>query len=219
MNLHCFLGDANTSKILACASFCGVKINLNIVKPNDLRTKEFKKKLLLQKLPILDIDDNTSIAESSAIVRYLASSKPECYGKTPYGMALTDQWLEVVECSLEAPALVLTALLQGNVGYDKDAQKKATEDFLKTCGIIDQQLGKTKFLTGDAPTIADYTLASVLISVLRVGLSGNSIGKLSHLKAWLEGMTKCEHIVQTMGRVKFCDKPFEVPPAEEEGDD
>jgi glutathione S-transferase len=218
MILHCFLGDASTSKVLAVASFVGTTLQLNIVKPNDLRTKEFKKKLLLQKLPLLDVDEQNSLAESSAIVRYLGRTNPETYGKTPYGQSLTDQWLELVECSLEAPALALTAPLHGSVYFDKDAQKKATEDFIKTCGIIDSQLSKTKFLTGDVATIADYSLAAVLIGVFRVSLSISALKKYNHLKTWLESMAKDSHITKAMGKVSFCNESFPVPPVEEEED-
>ena len=218
MILHCFVGDSNTSKVLAVASFVGATLQLNIVKPNDLRTKEFKKKLLLQKLPLLDVDEHNSLAESAAIIRYLARTKPDCYGKTPFGQSLTDQWLEVCEGSLEAPALVLTAPLHGSVHFDKGAQKKSTEDFIRTCGIFDSQLAKTKFLTGDSSTVADYTIATVLISVLRVGLPLSTIKKLTHLSAWLESMTKDTHITKAMGKVSFCQQPFPVPPVEEEED-
>lgn len=217
MILHTFLGDSSAAKVLACASFCGVEVSINIVKLNDLRTKEFKKKLTLQKLPILDIDDQNSLAESSAIVKFLANkNKTVCYGKDEYHQALTDQWLDVNEQELEPAALALTATLQGHINFDKGAQKLAQDDFLKVCGYLNGQLSKSKFLTGDAPTVADYSVFCNLASVLRCSVSGNSLGKFTHLKAWIDKLIVDQHIVRALGKVVFCTKPFAVPPAEEE---
>jgi glutathione S-transferase len=217
MILHTFLGDSAAAKILACASFCGVEVTLNIVKLNDLRTKEFKKKLTLQKLPILDVDDQNSLAESAAIVRYIASkNRATCYGKTEYHQALTDQWLDVNEQELEPATLALTAILQGHINFDKTAQKLAQDDFLKVCGHLNGQLSKTKFLTGDAATVADYSIFCNLAAVLRCSVSGNALSKFTHLKTWIDTLIADQHIVRALGKVVFCTKPFAVPPAEED---
>lgn len=217
MILHSFVGDSAASKVLVCASFCGVDLSVNIVKLNDLRTKEFKKKVTLQKMPILDLDADSSIAESSAIIRHLArKSTNQAYGKTHYQQALTDQWLDLAENEMEPAALALLASLQGNVAFDKSAQKAAQDDFMKTCGYLNGQLEKSKFLTGDEPTIADYAAFCILASVLKCAVSGNSIGKMTKLKEWTEIMIKDQNVLRGLGKVTFCTKPFAVPPAEDE---
>jgi elongation factor 1-gamma len=217
MILHTFLGDSSTAKILACASLCGVDLTINIVKLNDLRTKEFKKKLTLQKLPILDVDEENSLAESSAIIKLLARKNvAKAYGKDEYHQALTDQWLDVNEQELEPAALALTATLQGHIHFDKQAQKLAQDDFMKACTLLNTQLGKSKFLTGAEPTVADYSIFCNLASVLRCSISGNAVNKLSHLKAWIDALINDPHVVRAMGKIVFCTKPFAVPPAEEE---
>lgn len=217
MILHTFLGDSTAAKVLACASFCGVQLSVNIVKLNDLRTKEFKKKLTLQKLPILDVDEQNSLAESSAIIKFLASkSKATAYGKDLYQQGLTDQWLDVNEQELEPAALALTAILQGHINFDKNAQKLAQDDFMRVCGLLNTQLSKSKYLTGDSATVADYSIFCNLATVLRCSVSGNALGKFAHLKAWIDGLINDKHIVGALGKVVFCTKPFAVPPAEEE---
>lgn len=217
MILHSFLGDSATAKVLVCASFCGVDLNVNIVKLNDLRTKEFKKKFLLQKMPVLEITEEHTIAESSAMVRHLArKSTTGAYGSTHYQQALTDQWLDLAENELEPAALALTAILQGHVKFDKNAQKLAQEDFMKVCNYLNGQLEKTKFLTGDSPTIADYAAFATLAQVFRCAVSGNAIAKLNKLKEWVDLLLQDKHVIAGMGKITFCTKPFAVPPAEEE---
>lgn len=217
MILHSFVGDSATSKVLVCASFCGIDLSVNLVKLNDLRTKEFKKKVALQRMPILDLDADTSIAESSAIVRHLArKSSNQAYGQTLYQQALTDQWLDLTENELEPASLALLASLQGHVKFDKAAQKSAQEDFMRSCGYLNAQLEKTKFLTGDSSTVADYAAFCVLASVLRCAVPGNAVSKMSKLKAWTDHFADDQHVRAALGKVAFCSKPFGIPVEEEE---
>jgi glutathione S-transferase len=217
MILHSFLGDSSTAKVLVCASFCGVEVAVNLIKLQDLKTKEFKKKFLLQKMPVLEINEENTIVESSAMVRHLArKSLATAYGSTHYQQALTDQWLDLAENELEPAALALTAILQGHVKFDKNAQKLAQDDFMKVCSYLNGQLEKTKFLTGESPTVADYATFTTLAQVLRCAVPGSAISKLAKLKEWTDILIKDKHVIAGMGKITFCTKPFAVPPAEEE---
>ena len=216
MQLHTFFGDSSASKILVCASYCGTPVTVNIVRLNDLKTKEFKKRLTLQRLPILDLDENTSIGQSTAIVKHIARQSGKGYGSSPFQSALTDQWLSMCENELEGAAAALLAPLHGNIHFDKAAQKAAQDDFLKVCATIQDQLTRTKYLTGDEPTVADYSLFIGLASVFRVAVSISAIQKHSQLKAWIELFQADPHVIRGFGKVGFCTKPFGVPPIEED---
>ena len=214
MILHSFLGDTAASKVLVCAAYCQQEVKLNIVRVSDLKMKEYKKKLTFQRLPILDIDEHTTLGQSNAIVRYIAKLAGKGLGDSAYQQALTDQWLYVCETELEGAAAALIAPLHGTVHFDKAAQKAAQDDFLKVCNLLEAQLAKTKYLTGEQPTVADYSIFSVLASVFRVAVSFSAVQKHAHLKAWLEGFQKDAHVIRGMGKVAFCAKPFAIPPIE-----
>jgi glutathione S-transferase len=216
MILNTFLGENNTSRIITVASFCDTKIALNIVKLNDLRNKEFKKKLGFQRMPILDLDENRSLSGTSVILRYIASLKEGTSGASIYQQSKTDQWLELAENELETAALALVAPLQGTIKFDKDAQKAAQEDFMNVCKLLNHTLANSAYLTGASPTICDYSIFLTIAQVLRFALSASMMSKLPHLKKWLDTLIKDPHVVKGAGHIQFCSKPLFPPKIEED---
>lgn len=213
MKLNCFLGDTSACRVFAVANFCGIEVTPNIVKPQDLKAKEFKKKLIFNTLPILDIDDNRSLSQVSAIIKYLESQR-QGTPLTKYQQALLDQWLSAADSEIEAAALALIASVQGIVKFDKGAQKKAQDDILNFCGSLEHQLNTTAYILGDFLSVADYAIFTTLAQVFRVGISFASLGKYPKVKAWIETLAKDPHNIKAIGRVAFCQKPFAIPPEE-----
>lgn len=213
MKLNCFVGDSSACRIFAVANFCGIEVTPNLVKPIDLKGKDFKKKLIFGTLPILDVDENRSLSQASAIIKYLESQR-QGTPLTKYQQAQLDQWLSAADSEIEAAALALLANLQGIVKFDKGAQKKAQEDILNFCGALEHQLAQTPFLLGDALSVADYAIFTTLAQVFRVAISFAALGKCPKVKAWMENLAKDPHNVKAIGRVAFCQKPFAIPPEE-----
>ena len=69
------------------------------------RSPEFLKKNPMGKLPVLELDDGTIIAESMAIIRYFEELHPEppLLGRTPVERALYEMWNRRIEQDVTQP--------------------------------------------------------------------------------------------------------------------
>lgn len=132
------------------------------------RTPEFLEKNPLGRVPVLELDDGSHIAESLAICRYLEALHPEpaLFGTTPDEVAHTEMWIHRVEYNLCERVF---HCFQNTHDYFKDrieqvpafgeVCRKAAEDFI---GVLDAQLGKTKYIAGDHFTMADISAQMAL---------------------------------------------------------
>ena len=127
------------------------------------RTPEMRAKNPAGKVPVLELDDGTCIAESIAICRYFEALHPEPYlmGKTPLEQAQVEMWQRQVE---QYFFYQIGMCFQHTSGYFKDRMTPFPE-FGKDCGnnarkymkILDKRLADNDFIVGDTFTIADIT--------------------------------------------------------------
>ena len=55
MKLHTFLGDFQATKIRLVSAFVGQEVEINVVKVNQMMTKEFKNNMPLKSMPVLEV--------------------------------------------------------------------------------------------------------------------------------------------------------------------
>ncbi len=132
---------------------------------------EFCAKYPHRRVPLLALDDGDWIGEAAAICRYLETLYPDnpLMGRTPKEIAIVEMWDRVAEWEgLMAIAEVFrnTHRLfagRGLAGYDREipqipALAERGEIRLRLFfEKIDDQLGRHKFLAGDAFSFADIT--------------------------------------------------------------
>lgn len=112
------------------------------------------------KLPLLKLEDGRLIAESNAILLYLARGT-RFLPDDAYEQALCHQWMFFEQNSHETTIAVRAAILS----YPQRAHLR-TPDRLdpllegghRALSIMEAQLQKTPYLTGDALTVADISL-------------------------------------------------------------
>jgi glutathione S-transferase len=160
---------------------------LDIVK--GLKTPEFTKLNPFQRVPVLVLDDGTAIAETVAICRYFEETKPEpaLFGKGPKQRALIEMWNRRVELGLLAciaqafrhlhPAAAQLEVPQ--VPAWGEANKPRAQEVMQ---ILDQELGKRRFVAGDEYSVADVT-ALVAIDFARPARVERPAG-LDNLARW-----------------------------------
>jgi glutathione S-transferase len=142
-------------------------------KPEVLKSAEFTKMNALQQVPVLVLDDGTTICETVAICRYFEEIQPEpaLFGTGAVGRATVEMWNRRMELGLMgrvAAAFRHThpAMAQLEVPQVKEWGEANKPKALEMLKIMDDALGHTQFIAGESYSIADIT-ALVAIDFMR----------------------------------------------------
>ena len=133
-------------------------------KPETLKSPEFTKINRLQKVPVLVLDDGTTIAETVAICRYFEEvhPTPALFGTGAVQRAQVEMWQRRMEQGLLMPtAFAFRHLHPSMVGLEVpqvpawgEANKGRALDMLQ---VLDEQLARHPFVAGAHYSIADVT--------------------------------------------------------------
>jgi glutathione S-transferase len=119
-------------------------------------------------IPVLELDDGSSIAESVAICRYFEELHPEpaLFGRGAAGRARVEMWNRRIELGLLMPIAQvwihgspITARLFEQVPDAAAFNRKVVDRFL---GWLDGELRDRPFLAGDDYSVADITALCTL---------------------------------------------------------
>lgn len=121
------------------------------------------------KVPTL-VDGNFVLWESIAIAMYLAEKTPgqTLYPSDPMKRAHVNQWLiwKASHWSHALGTLVWENMLKGMFGQGAPndyAVTNATRETNQYANVLDAMLSKSKWVAGDALTLADYAISAVLM--------------------------------------------------------
>jgi glutathione S-transferase len=139
----------------------------------DLHTTEFTRLNPLRRVPVLVLDDGTAISESIAICRYFEELKPEpaLFGIGAVGRAEVEMWNRRAELNLLFHVAQtfrhlhpsMAALEVPQVPAWGEANRVKTLPVLE---MLDARLAESRFLAGDAYSVADIT-ALVAVDFMR----------------------------------------------------
>jgi glutathione S-transferase len=118
----------------------------------------------LQRVPALELDDGTIITESIAICRYfeLLHPQPPLFGRDPKDVALVEMWQRRIELHLLFPIShifrnlhpAMAKMEVPQVPAWAEANKPRVLEFLQ---LLDAELAKHRYITGENFTVADIT--------------------------------------------------------------
>jgi glutathione S-transferase len=118
----------------------------------------------LQRVPALELDDGTIITESIAICRYfeLLHPQPPLFGRDPKDVALVEMWQRRIELHLLFPIShifrnlhpAMAKMEVPQVPAWAEANRPRVLEFLQ---LLDAELGKHRYITGENFTVADIT--------------------------------------------------------------
>ncbi len=137
-------------------------VQVDIQKGENL-SAEMRAKNPLGKIPILELDDGTCIAETDAICTYFEALHPEpsLMGSSALGKGTIAMWQRQVELAL---MLQVGMCFQHTTGYFKDRMvpvpeygKEAGINASKYLNILERRLELNTFIAGDTFSIADIT--------------------------------------------------------------
>jgi glutathione S-transferase len=146
----------------------------------------------LPNLPMLEMDDGTTVTESVAICRYLESRYPEpnLFGRTPEEVAVIEMWTRRAEFLVATPFMLGVRLSHpGFAALEEPAPEVAAwnqQGAMRALKVLDRRLGESEWLAADRLTIADI-VAFIGIDFARI-VRLKPPEELVHLGRWLAAM-------------------------------
>ncbi|MDX1561149.1 MAG: glutathione S-transferase family protein [Marinobacter sp.] len=165
-------------------------IEIDLQKGENL-TPEFVARNPMKKVPVMELEDGTCIAETMAICRYFEESYPDTpslLGDTPLEKAQLEQWLRWIELFFFMPTGMC---FQHTTGYFKDRMNPIKE-WGEECGknvekfmhFLDEQLEGKEYICCDRFTAADINAFTTVAFARVVGIRIKP--EQANLQAWYD---------------------------------
>jgi glutathione S-transferase len=152
------------------------------------KTPEFRTKNSLGQVPVLELDDGTTLCESVSICRYLEElhPTPALFGETALERAQIDMWIRRVEFVLMQPIAAVwvhTHPLTAPLGTQfKDFGESRREYAAKAMRWLDRELTSREHIAGPGFSMADIV---TLTSIDFAGFIGLELPpECERLRAW-----------------------------------
>jgi len=160
-NLYDFLPSGNGYKVRLLLNALGLPYTLieKDILAGETRTAEFLKLNANGRIPLLQLNDGRCIAESNAILLYLAEGT-ELLPTDKFEKAKVNEWLFFEQYNHEPNiAVVRFWMTHGGPTAEQEALLPAKRSAgYAALGVMEKQLKHSLFLTGDHFTIADIAL-------------------------------------------------------------
>ena len=197
MRLYGFPPSPNTWKVRAVAAHLGLPLQLEFVDLTKPRTPEYLALNPTGRTPTL-VDGDFKLWESTAIMQYLASLKPNSLlpdnARARADIARWQSW-QLAHWDKEAcQPLIFQRLVKKflNLGApDPAIVEKGIEAFNREARVLDAHLAKQPYLIGRELTLADFSVAAPLVYSKEAELPVQPyrhvqdwFGRVSALPAW-----------------------------------
>jgi glutathione S-transferase len=169
----------------------GTAVPFEEVPWDSLKTPEFAEVNWFQRVPVLVLDDGTTIAETVAICRYFEEMQPEpaLFGSGALGRACVEMWNRRMELGLflsvaQAFRHLHPAMAQREVPQVPawgEANKPRAKEIL---GFMDRELASRPFIAGHEFSIADIT-ALVAVDFMKPARIDRP-AELKNLERWYQ---------------------------------
>jgi glutathione S-transferase len=156
-------------------------------------TPDFLRLNPLGKLPVLELDDGTAIAESLAICRYLEALNPDppLMGRTAREVADIEMW--TIRMDHELSQMIALAFIQssdfyrGRIEQIPEVASWARGRALETMNWLNHELSGRRHIAGEDYTIADIVAQCAFVLGKAVGL--RIAPDMTNLSRWFTEVT------------------------------
>jgi glutathione S-transferase len=148
----------------------------------------FLRKNSLGQVPVLELDDGSTLSESVAICRYLEDlhPAPPLFGATPWQRAQVEMWMRRIEFTLMSrigAVWVHTHKFTAHLGTQyKDFGEASRARAVKTLHWLNDELAGREFLATDQYSMADIVALTTVDFGTWIGIEMPA--ELGHLHAW-----------------------------------
>lgn len=173
------------------------RVALN-VRDGDNLADSFKHKSVNGKVPVLELDDGTTICESVAICRYFDeefSNDLNLFGGNQHERAQVEMWHRVVEFQGLYAAFQafrnISAIYKDRENCVKEWGEESKSRVLTFLPVLDKRLGESEFIASDQYTIVDitgYIFVGFVINALQIDVFATS----PNIARWFEEISARE---------------------------
>ena len=165
MKIHDFPFAPNPRKLRTYLGEKGIEVPFQIVNlpEGEQKTPEFLAMNPFGNVPVLELDDGSTLTESLTIIEYFEELFPDppMIGTTPLERARTRRIERIIDTGILARVgryvHAANSPLPGRKPNPAMAQAMLDE-LPEPLGVVDAEVGERPFVAGDRPTIADCTL-------------------------------------------------------------
>lgn len=164
-------------------------INLDLGKGENLEA-DYRKKNPMGRVPMLELDDGTCLAENNAIARYFEETipQPPLMGHDAKDKAIVEMWASRMELNFFLPVGMAFRNLSGFFKDRETPVKAWGEECFKNAqkmyAFLDKHLASSEYIAGDHFSVADITaLCTVDFSkVIKLGIADDQ----ENLQRWYD---------------------------------
>ncbi len=165
MKLYTYAGAPNPRRVHIYLAEKGIDVPfepVDILKRANRQPEYVEKIDAMGRVPVLELDDGSHVAESVAICRYFEALEPEpaLFGRTPFEQATIEMWIRRIELDFMVPLGLVW--IHGNpltkpVNPNQIAEiaERSRKQVGRYLGFLDGQLASREYIAGDAFSMAD----------------------------------------------------------------
>ncbi len=176
--------SGNCLKVSCTANYLDIPyewVRIDIMQ-GESRTAEFLQRSRAGQVPVVALDDERTLAQSNAIIRYMARDS-SLLPSAPFLQAKVDEWLFWEQYSHE-PYIAVCRFQMLYLGKAKNEREGwRVERGEQALDLLNDHLNERNWLVGDALSLADIAL----LAYTRVAHEGGfDLTARTHVKAWIE---------------------------------
>lgn len=191
MKLYDLSASPNARRVRIFIAEKGLEIPMQPVNmmAGENQTEEYLSKNSLGRMPLLELDDGTCIAESMAICRYLEElhPSPALMGEGALQRATIEMWQRRMEFEILNPIISIfrhTAdMWKGRFVQIPEVAEQDSKNVAARMEWLDKELAGKQFLAGDSYSVADITAQCALV-MGKAALGIRIPEELENLTAW-----------------------------------
>ncbi|MGJ8562857.1 MAG: glutathione S-transferase family protein [Alphaproteobacteria bacterium] len=187
MKLYDYLPSGNSYKVRLLMSYLGLSythVPIDIV-AGESQAADYKSKNPVGQIPLLELADGRRIAESNAILFFLAEGTPY-WPRNAFDQAKVLQWMFFEQYKHE-PSIAVARYIHH---YAMDTRESELETLMPkgraALAVMEEHLAQSLWFVGAGPTIADIALYAYTHVA---GEGGYDLSDYPNIMAWLDRMS------------------------------